>query len=137
MWATTQKFIIHNKPHSKDSLIAEWLTFCSQNLNEQVHSSTFQQDIMFAVIKLTFDFQFSCWEQGNSQNYMQDVSVSVGMKTEWPVQASDYEIPTQHVSVSPPYIHVRLCFLERPHEQSIHHIQEQYPVIGANYLGSL
>lgn len=82
MWTTTQKFTSHNNPHSQDSLIAEWLTFCSQNLNEQVHSSTFQQDIVFAVIKLTFDFQFSCWEQGNSQNYMQDVSVSVGMKTE-------------------------------------------------------
>lgn len=43
----------------------------------------------------------------------------------------------QHVSVSPPQIHVQFRFMERPHEQSIHHIREQYPVIGANYLGSL
>lgn len=67
MWATTQKIIIHNKPHSKDSLIPQWLTFCFQNLNEQVHSSTFQQDIMFTVIKITFDFQFSCCYAGNKE----------------------------------------------------------------------
>lgn len=41
--------------------------------------------------------------QGNSQIYMLDVSISVGMKTQWYVQTSDYEIYVlHHVSVSPP-----------------------------------
>lgn len=64
-----------HKPHSQDSLIAEWLTFCSQNLNEQVHSSTFQQYIMFAVIKINFKILFSYFYTENKETVQVKMSL--------------------------------------------------------------
>lgn len=45
IWVTPHKFIAHNKPNYQESLVVDL------NEHDLVHSSTFQQYIMFAVIK--------------------------------------------------------------------------------------